>query len=164
VIGSALFKRGMRRLAAGVSIVTTIEQSIPHGLVATSVSSVCVDPEPSLLVCVNRSSSCHDVIRRAGIFCANLLGSNDIELARRFSSPQSRAKRFEECPWMPLVTGAPALPSALASFDCEITHVVPVHSHTIFVGAVRDLRLWQGEVDALLYIDGKYEVLSPSAA
>jgi flavin reductase (DIM6/NTAB) family NADH-FMN oxidoreductase RutF len=63
-----------------------------------------------------------------------------------------------------LVTGAPALPSALASFDCEITHVVPVHSHTIFVGAVRDLRLWQSEVDALLYIDGQYEVLSSSAA
>ena len=164
MIDSALFKRGMRRLAAGVSIVTTIEQSIPHGLVATSVSSVCVEPEPSLLVCVSRNSSCHDVIHRAGIFCANLLGSSDIELARRFSSPKSRAKRFEECPWVPLVTGVPALPSALASFDCEITHVVPVHSHTIFVGAVRDLRLWQSEVDALLYIDGQYEVLSSSAA
>jgi flavin reductase len=164
VIDSALFKRGMRRMAAGVSIVTTIEQSMPHGLVATSVSSVCVEPEPSLLVCVNRDASCHDAIRRAGIFCTNLLSSSDIELARRFSSPQSRAKRFEECPWVPLVTGAPALPSALASFDCEITHVIPVHSHTIFVGAVRDLRLWQGEVDALLYIDGQYEAHSSSAA
>jgi flavin reductase len=164
MIDSALFKRGMRRLAAGVSIITTIELSIPQGLVATSVSSVCVEPEPSLLVCVNRNSTCHDVIRRAGVFCANLLSSNDIELARRFSSPQSRDKRFDECPWVPLVTGAPALPSALASFDCEISHVIQVHSHTIFIGAVRDLRLWQGEVDALLYLDGQYGVLSSSAA
>lgn len=164
MIDGALFKRGMRRLAAGVSIVTTIEQSIPHGLVATSVSSVCVEPEPSLLVCVNRNASCHDAIRRAGIFCTNLLSSNDIELARRFGSPEQRASRFEGCPWVSLVTGAPALPSALASFDCEITHVIPVHSHTIFVGAVRDLRLWQNEIDALLYIDGQYEVRSSSAA
>jgi flavin reductase len=163
VIDGGLFKRGMRRLAAGVSIATTIEHSIPHGLVVTSVNSVCVEPEPSLLVCVNRNSSCHDVIRRAGIFCTNLLSSNDIDLARRFSSSESRAKRFEGCPSQPLVTGAPALPSALASFDCEITHVIPVHSHTIFVGAVRDLRLWQGKLDALLYIDGQYEVHSSGA-
>jgi flavin reductase len=164
MIDSALFKRGMRRLAAGVSIVTTIEGETPHGLVATSVSSVCVEPEPSLLVCVNRDASSHDVIDRAKVFCANVLSSGDIELAQRFSKPEFRTTRFEHCPWVPLVTGAPALPSALASFDCEITHVIPVHSHTIFVGAVRDVRLWQSEVDALLYIDGQYHVRTPSAA
>jgi flavin reductase len=164
MIDGALFKRGMRRLAAGVSIVTTIEGETPHGLVATSVSSVCVEPEPSLLVCVNRDASSHDAIDRAKVFCANVLSSGDIELAQRFSKPEFRTTRFEHCPWVPLVTGAPALPSALASFDCEITHVIPVHSHTIFVGAVRDLRLWQSDVDALLYIDGQYHVRSPSAA
>lgn len=164
MIDGALFKRGMRRLAAGVSIVTTIEKSIPYGLVATSVSSVCVEPEPSLLVCVNRDASCHDMIRRAGIFCVNLLSSNDIGLARRFSSPELRGSRFEKCAWVSMVTGAPALPSALASFDCEITHAIAVHSHTIFVGAVRDLQLWQSEIGALLYIDGQYEVRSSGAA
>lgn len=164
MIDGALFKRGMRRLAAGVSIVTTIEQGAPYGLVATSVSSVCAEPEPSLLVCVNRNSSSHDVIRRVGVFCANVLSSGDIELAQRFSSKEAPVARFEQCPWMPLMTGAPALPSALASFDCEITHVIPVHSHTIFVGAVRDLRLWQNEIDALLYIDGQYLTGASSAA
>jgi flavin reductase len=63
-----------------------------------------------------------------------------------------------------LVTGAPALASALASFDCEVTQVVSVHSHTIFIGVVRDLKLWQGEIEALLYLDGQYQVRSPSAA
>jgi flavin reductase len=164
VIDGALFKRGMRRLAAGVSIVTTLEQETPHGLVVTSVSSVCIEPEPSLLVCVNRNSSSHDVIHRAKIFCVNVLGSRDVELAQRFSLPEFRDSRFEQHPWVSLVTGAPALPSALASFDCEITHVLPVHSHTIFVGAVCELKLWHSEVEALLYIDGQYQVRSPSAA
>nr|WP_218625754.1 flavin reductase family protein [Bradyrhizobium sp. dw_411] len=154
----------MRRLAAGVSIITTIEQSIPQGLVATSVCSVCVEPEPSLLVCVNLNSSCHDAISRTGIFCVNLLSSGDVELARRFSSSESRDRRFEETPWQPLFTGAPALSATLASFDCEITQVIPVHSHTIFIGAVRDVRLWQSDVDALLYIDGQYGVLASSVA
>jgi flavin reductase len=164
VIDGALFKRGMRRLAAGVSIITTIEHSVPQGLVATSVCSVCVEPEPSLLVCVNLNSSCHDAISRTGIFCVNLLSSGDVELARRFGSSESRDRRFEETPWVQLVTGAPALPTALASFDCEITQVIPVHSHTVFIGAVRDIKLWQRDVDALLYVDGQYGALASSAA
>ena len=109
VIEAAPFKRGMRRLAAGVSIVTAIEEGAPHGLVATSVSSVPAQPEPSLLVCVNSNSSIHDVIHRKGIFCANVLSAGDIELAQRFSVPELRASRFEHGSWVSLATGAPAL-------------------------------------------------------
>jgi hypothetical protein len=29
---------------------------------------------------------------------------------------------------------------------------------------VRELKLWQIEIDALLYLDGQYQVRSPSAA
>ena len=164
MIEGALFKRGMRRLAAGVSIITTLDEDVPHGLVATSVSSVCAEPEPTLLVCVNRNSSIHDVIHRRKIFCANVLSADDVELAQRFSVPELRASRFEHGSWFSLTTGAPALASALASFDCEVTQVVPVHSHTIIVGVVRELKLWQSEIDALLYLDGQYQVRSPSAA
>lgn len=164
MIDGATYKVGMRRLAAGVSIITTIERGIPHGLVATSVSSVCAEPEPSLLVCVNRSSSAHDVIDRAKLFCVNLLSVDDLELAQRFSLPEFRSRRFERGSWEPLATGAPALGSALASFDCEVTHAVPVHSHTIFVGVVRDLRLRQSEIEALLYLDGQYQARAFSAA
>jgi flavin reductase len=163
VIDPSLFKRGMRRLAAGVSVVTTAEHGTPHGFVATSVSSVCAEPVPSLLVCINRSVSSHDVIRRTGVFCANLLSSQDVELARSFASSRDRAKRFEAREWVALVTGAPALPGALASFDCEITDVMSVHSHSIVVGAVRDIRLWRDEVAPLLYFDGQYEVLPLNA-
>lgn len=164
MIDAILFKRGMRRLAAGVFVITTAEQDVPHGFVATAVSSISVEPEPSLLVCVNRSSSTHDVIQRTGIFCANLLSSHDVELARRFSSPQDRAMRFEGCEWVPLVTGAPALPSALASFDCKISDIIAVHSHSIFIGTVTDMRLWSNEIEPLLYFDGRYEILPNNAA
>lgn len=164
MIEGTLFRRGMRRLAAGVSIVTTTEQAVSHGMVVTSVCSVCAEPEPSLLVCINHTASCHDIIRRAGVFCVNPLRSDDIELARRFSSPEAREERFKESPWLTLVTGAPALPTALASFDCEIAQIIPVHSHTIFIGAVRDIKLWQGDIDALLYIDGQYGALASNAA
>jgi flavin reductase len=149
----------MRRLAAGVSIVTTAHHGVPHGFAATSVSSVCAEPVPSLLVCINRSAESHDVVLRSGFFCTNLLGSKDVDLARRFSSSQDRARRFEGCDWVPLATGAPALTGALASFDCEISDIVTVHSHSIVVGAVREMRLWRDEIAPLVYFDGNYEVL-----
>jgi flavin reductase (DIM6/NTAB) family NADH-FMN oxidoreductase RutF len=41
------FKRGMRRLAGGVCLITTQDETGPAGLVATSVVSLCVAPRPS---------------------------------------------------------------------------------------------------------------------
>jgi flavin reductase len=153
-----LFKRGMRRLAAGVSIITTAERGERHGLVATSVCSVSVDP-PVLLVCVNRAATSHAAIRRAGFFCVNLLGEQDDDLARRFSTPVDRERRFSDRDWVRLVTGAPALPDALASFDCDVIESVDVQSHTIFIGAVKAIELWQQEIVPLVYLDGRFDTV-----
>jgi flavin reductase len=157
MIDGNAFKSGMRRLAAGVTVVTTVENGLPHGLVVTSTSSVSVEPVPSLLVCVNHSASCHDVIMRSGIFCANVLSSEDIEIAQRFANAQHRDKRFEGSIWTSLVTGAPAITSALVSFDCRVARHIDVHSHTVFVGEVEEMRLWKEELDPLLYFEGRYE-------
>jgi flavin reductase len=157
MIDTQAFKFGMRRLAAGVTVVATIENGVRHGIVVTSTSSVSAEPAPSLLVCVSRSASCHDVIMRTRIFCANVLSSTDVDLAQRFSSSEDRHKRFESADWTTLATGAPAISTALVSFDCDVAQVIEVHSHTIFVGEVREMRLWKEEVDPLLYFEGRYE-------
>jgi len=140
MIEPALFKSGMRRLAAGVSVITTSLHSEWYGLVATSVCSVSLEP-PSLLVCVNRSASSHDAIHAAGHFCVNLLRQDDDDVARRFSNSQFRQVRFTEREWRTLETGAPALVGALASFDCEIETTIPSGSHTIFIGNVKAAEL-----------------------
>jgi flavin reductase len=163
MIDATLFKSGMRRLASGVSLVTTVLDGKPHGLVATSVCSVSAEP-PSLLVCVNRSSQSHDPIRDAGIFCINVLGAEDDALAQRFSSPEHRDTRFADRDWASLVTGAPALPDALASFDCRISSAVSVDSHTIFIAHVVAATLGQSRKGALLYLDGAYRVLTDGEA
>jgi len=162
MIDPAQFKLGMRRLAAGVSVVATIEEGVPHGFVATAVTSVAADPTPTLLVCVNRSVSCHDVIERSRVFCVNLLAEADIEIARRFSSPQDRHLRFAESRWRPLATGAPALHCAIASFDCVVTETVSVHSHSVFLGTVVDIALPDEGACPLLYAGGRFDALRSS--
>jgi flavin reductase len=113
------FRLGMRRLAAGVSIVTTVHRGRPYGFVATSVTSVSVDPDPCLLVCVNQSVSSHDRLLDAGVFCVNFLAHEDRDLARRFSSSAHRGERFDDADWAAMTTGAPAYKGAMASLDCE---------------------------------------------
>ncbi len=159
MVDTEQYKQGMRRLAASVTIITTVEDGVPHGFVATAVSSVAAEPNATLLVCVNRSAHSHDVIRRTGVFCVNVLSHGDVETARRFSSPHLRETRFADQPWLSLATGAPALPSALASFDCTVTATMEVHSHTVFIGEVQHMQMHEIATAPLLYFNGRFEAL-----
>lgn len=164
MIDPVQFKLGMRRLAAGVSVITTIEEGIPHGFVATAVTSVAAEPAPTLLICVNRTVSCHDVIDRSGVFCVNLLAEPDVGIARLFSSSQHRHRRFSDCAWRPIATGAPALSAAIASFDCRVVQALAVHSHTVFLATVVDLALRDDGACPLLYADGRFAALRSATA
>lgn len=152
------FKLGMRRLAAGVSLITTVHDGVRHGLVATAVNSVTADP-PTLLVCINKSASAHDHVHQAGILCVNILAHEHESVAGRFSSPVDREKRFETGDWRNIATGAPALAGCLVSFDCEVRQVVPYQSHSIFLAEIVGVELWGEEISPLLYLDGKYRNL-----
>ncbi len=151
-----LFKLGMRRLAAGVSLITTCDGAgARHGMIATSVTSVCLTP-PSLLTCINKSASCHDTLMASGVFCVNLLAEGDDAVAARFSSSKFRETRFDEGSWSVLETGAPVYDGALASFDCRVSASLDASSHTIFIGEVVGVGLQDRMVSPLVYLDGAY--------
>lgn len=149
------FKKGMRRLAGGVCLITTFAHDQPSGLVATSVNSLSMEP-PSLLVCVGRGSNSHDSFVNSGFFCVNLLNSADEDLARLFGDPSMRAQRFAKGNWERLMTGAPALNGALANFDCKLVRQFEYGSHSIFVGEVCQIRLASEDISPLIYLNGAY--------
>lgn len=157
VIPADVFKLAMRRLAAGVTIITTCHNGERGGLTATAVCSLSADP-PQLLVCVNRSAHAHDVIRRGANLCVNLLARRHKALAGRFAGQMKGVmgeERFRAGRWTTLKTGAPVLDDALASFDCVIRETVESSTHTIFIGQVVDVRL-RAEGHPLLYAGGAY--------
>lgn len=157
-----LFKLGMRRLAAGVSLITTRDEiGMRHGLIATSVTSVCLTP-PSLLTCINKSASSHDALAKAGIFCVNLLPEGADDIAMHFSSSRFRDVRFVQGNWSELETGSPVLDDAIASFDCRITSAIEASSHTIFIGEVVGVRLPEQPIAPLLYLDGAFARCAPT--
>ena len=150
------FREGMRRLAAGVTIVTTLHEGERSGLTATAVTSLSADP-PQLLVCVNRSATAHDLIHRGAKLCVNVLARRHQRLAARFAGEDGLqgAARFAFGRWTTLATGAPVLVDAIASFDCVVSEAVDSATHTIFIGRVVDVRA-RRDGRPLVYEAGTY--------
>ncbi|TDR85270.1 flavin reductase family protein [Enterovirga rhinocerotis] len=151
-----LFRQAMRQLAGGISVITVGEADDRTGLTATSVSSLSVDP-PTLIVCVNLSSSSWPLIERYGRFGVNLLGEGHRAIADRFAGRggETGARRYDGAFWETFVTGAPILKGALAALDCEVDEVIVRHSHAIVIGGVAAARI--GEASApLVYWQGRY--------
>ncbi|TAK44341.1 MAG: flavin reductase [Betaproteobacteria bacterium] len=155
------FRLGMRRLSGAVTIVTAAHQGHRFGLTATAVCSATAEP-PTALVCVNRSAATHAAIAGSGAFCINILRTDDAELANAFSGTQSGEARFRAGEWLRLASGAPALASALASFDCRVANRLDHGTHTVFLGEVASLVLGR-RGKPLLYASGQYARLMPLA-
>lgn len=151
------FRLGMRRLASGVSIVATTDEEGPKGFLATSVSSVALDPTPCLLVCVNKSTSSHDALIRRQVFSVNVLTEQQVDIARRFSSSELRDARFEDNGWGVLETGAPICQGALAVFDCRLMTTMAVQTHTVLIGRAVAVRMADSAVEPLIYYDGCFD-------
>lgn len=151
------FKNSMRRLAATVSIIATADEDGWHGMTATSVTSVSMDP-PSVLVCVNTTTSLHKVLHAGRRFSVNLLRASQEAQAGTFSSSKIRGvDRFAEHAWKASdeEDSLPYLVDAQSNLFCDIDQAVSYGTHTIFIGRVRAVR--NGElVSPLLYADGQY--------
>lgn len=156
------FREGMRRLVAGVTIVTTGTGDARRGMAVTAVCSLTVDP-PSLLVCINRTAEAHDIIAHTGRLCVNVLSSEDARLSDRFAARDGvrGLPRFDEGDWQHSDQAPPRLGSALATFDCTVDQATAYGSHTVFFCRVTGLRVAEGAVPPLLYVDRSYGVPAP---
>jgi len=156
------FRAGMSRLGAAVCIVTTDGPAGKHGITASAVCSV-TDSPPTLLVCVNRSSSAHDIIVRNGTLCVNVLGHGHEELAVRFGKPGIEPMaRFAGDRWTTLVTGAPLLKDATAGFDCRVIDRHAVGTHSVILAEVAGIAK-ADHSQSLIYFDRRFHALHPGA-
>jgi flavin reductase len=145
------FLSAMRRLAATITLITTREDGSPHGMAATAVSSLTVDP-PSLLVCINRSTSIHGPMSRVKWFCVNLVEHRHGRLFGDFIG-RSGSDRFTVGEWRDGPHGLPFLHGAAANVFCSVEQQIDYRTHTIFIGRVEDVRVAMG-AKPLLYQDG----------
>src|SRR2546423_7898496 len=155
-VTSGDFRGAMRQLTGGVSVVTAGRGRDISGMTVTSVSSLSVDP-PALIVSINRGASCWPLLQRYGAFGVNILTSDQIDIAERFTGKDGLkgAARFAGAEWTTRVSGVPLLEGALAAIDCEVEETVERHSHAIVIGRVLDVQL-SARHAALAYWHGQY--------
>lgn len=157
-VETVAFKRGMRKLASSVTILTTDRNGQKGGLTATAVTSLSLDP-PSLLACVNRDSLAHSLLVEGGNLCVNILATDQVKEAEIFSTPDLATKRFELVNWTAGTNGAPVLSNAAVSFLCEIHRIEEAFTHSIVIARVVETIV--NDKEDLIYEDASYGRFTP---
>lgn len=152
------FRQGMRALPGAVTILACEDgQHGCCGLTATAVCSFSAEP-PSLLACVNRSSSFAGLLGDGSAFSVNLPAADQEHVARAFGGMTMArgAARFSAGSWVRGDSGAPLLAGARAVFDCTVGEIIPRASHLIVIGLVRAIVLGGDDRAALFYSGGRF--------
>ncbi|HET8612970.1 MAG TPA: flavin reductase family protein [Sphingomonas sp.] len=154
-------KLALRRLAKSVVVITCRYEERRYAMAATAVDALSMEP-PSLLACVNRSASIHPALAGAEMFAINILRRDHEPLSHHCGGAVKGEARFEMGQW-DHDAPVPILADAQAAILCRRDATFEYGTHSIFVGRVAEVRTF-GEVDPLVYVDGRYTGLPASAA
>lgn len=154
----AAFLEGMSRSAASVSVVTTDGPAGRGGVTVSAMTSISADgPCPTMLTCLNASSSALPLVLENKCFCINVLRTGQTEISDVFSSrlPAPGGDKFNAVTIETMATGAPRLTDALVSFDCRLISAELIGTHHICIGEVAAV-ITAHEGEPLLYGLRKY--------
>lgn len=150
-----VFRSVFARLPSGVTVITTADpDSTPHGMTASSVCSLSLDPL-LLVACINSNSGTLARMLHNGRFAVNILGERQGEISMHFATPG--INRFADVAHH-RVDGVPVLDGALAWLTCRVTSKHPGGDHTIVVGEATAMHCDDGE--PLVWHDGRYRALT----
>ena len=147
------------RLPSGVCIITTDGDLGRHGMTASAVCSLSLDP-PLLLVCINQQSATLQAIRAHGSFAVNVLAADQDRTSSVFAGRTEQATRFAGTAHRP-VHGAPVLDGSAAWLVCDVHDLLSGGDHTIVVGRV--LAQGRTEHEPLVWHGGAYRRLDAAA-
>lgn len=157
-MSSKEFRAAMARFAAGVVVVTTLDDGgLPRGFTASSFCSVSLDP-PLILVCLANSADSFAAFDSCGHFAVSVLGPEHQPLAETFAT--KGADKFASGGLSRTPGGLPAVAGALVELDCEVYARHPAGDHTILIGRVSDARLGEGPVTPAIYYEKSFRALA----
>jgi flavin reductase (DIM6/NTAB) family NADH-FMN oxidoreductase RutF len=135
-VDAARFRTLLGRFATGVTVLTTRTpppERRPHGMTASAVASVSLDP-PLVAVCVDQRHDIHAAIEVARRFALNVLAAEQEALSRRFAG--NDPDRFAGVAYHDGADGLPLLEGVVAHIECDRHDAVRAGDHTLFIGRV----------------------------
>lgn len=147
----AEFRHVIGHFMSGVAIITARHDGHDHGMTASAVCSLSLEP-PMLLVCMKVGAPTQEAVYASGRFAVNILEEAQGSLAERFATP--RPDKFDGVAFHDGPLGMPLLDGALASIECEVVESVRGGTHRVFHGAVRHADVRSGS--PLAYYRGRF--------
>ena len=148
------FLIAMRFLAASVSIISAKDSSgKSYAMTASSVTSLTIDP-PSILFCVNKEASIHDILEKNEPLCVNILSKAQQEISNLCSSNRLESQRFENDFWG-FKNNVGFIKNSQSVISCTVEEITSYGSHSVFIGNVVEV-IKNIDTQPLLYGKGKY--------
>jgi flavin reductase (DIM6/NTAB) family NADH-FMN oxidoreductase RutF len=129
----------MRRLPAGVAVLTVDTGRERVGLTVSSLLSLSLHP-PLVGVSIAREAALHELLRDAGGFAVSLLAGGQEGLAQHFARGVPPIGMWEGVETEPDGEGPPLLSGALGWLECRLVDEHATGDHTLFVGEVESVR------------------------
>jgi flavin reductase (DIM6/NTAB) family NADH-FMN oxidoreductase RutF len=128
------FCRACAKFPTGVTIVTALDtEGSPHGMTASSFTSVSLDP-PLVLVCVDHRAKALGHFCRSKHLGINILSEGQHHLSVHFA--RAGRDRFDGVDWTTGLHGVPLIPGVLASLECAMERMVDAGDHAILIAEV----------------------------
>jgi len=153
------YRSVISQFATGVTIVTTAVDGWLHGMTASAVASVSLEPV-QLLVCVEKSAHTHGHLLQAGAFTVNILAEDQEDVSTTFAkSDPPEQGRLQGVAFRIGENGAPIIEGCLAHIECKVASQTDGGDHTVFLGEVLAAE-HDREAPPLLYYQSKYRKLA----
>jgi 4-nitrophenol 2-monooxygenase / 4-nitrocatechol 4-monooxygenase, reductase component len=128
-----VFRNVIGHFASGVTVITARGEDKDHGMTASAVTSLSMDP-PMLLVCINDRNPTAHAVSSSGSFAVNILAESQVDLAEQFGRPGD--DKFSGVDKRYGCLGEPVLGEALAHLECRVEEEVRGGTHRVFLSRV----------------------------
>jgi flavin reductase (DIM6/NTAB) family NADH-FMN oxidoreductase RutF len=125
----------MRRVPAGVAVVTVEAEGAEVGLTVSSLVSLSLEP-PLVGLSISRFAALHELLRDAEAFGVSALSAGQEALAQHFARGVPPIALWTGIERRPGSTGVPLLDGALGWLECRLAGEHDAGDHTFFVGEV----------------------------
>lgn len=156
------FRRAFRGHPAGVTVVTAQGRCGPVGLTSSSVASVSADPAVLGFSLQSVRGSAAEIAQARSLLI-HLLTAENVELARRFATPD-RTRFGAETAWSPLATGEPLLHGTGTVLRCTPLSTTAAGPALVVVAAVDRILEPESLAGPLVYSDRAYHCVNSGTA
>ena len=153
-VGPDEFRGAGRLFASGVTVVTVAKGDTFHGMTATAVAFVSLEP-PLLLVCLERKSRTRSYVEETGRFALNVLSVDQEPIAKAFALAGD--KSLDGIPYHLDDAHCALFDESIANLSCRTTDMVEAGDHGIFVAEVSAVETRPGS--PLIYFDRGYRTI-----